>query len=398
MPSTDRRAAAHLALASMLAIACLGAPPAAQEPPAQKSNAKLDKLDKYVRDACGGHPQIRVQATRRLLRAGTRGLAACLRFVKANGTARLSADLVLGIGDFDLDNARGLLRRLVADPAFAWRPQALLALAKHPTASDAPLFESFLAHGSWLMRRGALEGWTATQGKGATAKLVAALHDDDLRVRVYAASLLLARKNPTGVVELIAGLDAEERFFGYDLAFSARKQAHQALTRWIDHPFGYSPWAKHKARAKAIVAFSQAARAKLGAETLADLPARLREVRRAPPKFVLGFERRSCRDGDLYLRIDEDGRLWRGLFHPREAPLSPELRSRVRKLAAAVRTDTRKVFGRLRCDFTRYAGLGIEHKLSIRCAPGKTPQLARDLRQAWLSLAPSPSPTSGTKK
>ena len=43
-----------------------------------------DKLDKYVRDACGTNPMIRMQASRRVVKGGARGLAACQRFIAAN--------------------------------------------------------------------------------------------------------------------------------------------------------------------------------------------------------------------------------------------------------------------------------------------------------------------------
>jgi hypothetical protein len=96
---------------------------------------------------------------------------------------------------------------------------------------------------------------------------------------------------------------------------------------------------------------------------------------------VLGYERRSCRDGDLYLRVDDKGKLWRGLFDPVVVTVSANRLAMVRQNARAITTKRRH--GRIECDFVNFAGLGTDGAASTRCAPGAIPEALSQLETLW---------------
>lgn len=339
------------------------------------------KLDRYVRDACGTHPLIRIQAARRVVRAGERGFEACLRFIRANGRQALSADLVQALGNFSLGSSRKLLRELVADPEFIWRPQAMRGLAMHPTRDEEAILEAGLGNPSWLVRREAMTGWTRLKRDAARKALHQALADVDLRVRVHAAGLLLEQQDDSGLQVLVDALDAEEEFFGEDFGLRVRRRAFGLLRKRAGEDKGYDALAPREARRAAVSAFRSWA--SLSAEGPGD-PGSVQPVQ--AHDWRMGYERRSCRLGDLYYRFDSEGRLFRGLFQPVEVELPVEKRKELLRAAASLTPPGRRVFGKIRCDFERFAGLGKAGKDSLRCSPGSVPKELAELYRLWLPL------------
>lgn len=353
----------------VVAAACVAVLPAAQE---QALSPDPAKLDKYVRDACGKNPLVRLQATRRLVQAGPPGWLACQRFVAARGPNAMSADLVRALGKFDAPAARTLLRACATDAGFSWRPQALQALAERPRESETDLFEQRLTDRSWLLRRAALSGWQKLLRQRAVPTLRRALDDSDARVRVHAATLLLPFDEKLALPELLRGLQVEESFFGDDLGAFARQQAFRALREWAGDDFGYRARAPRARRQEAASSFAARVQAATGVEVF--FPA-------APKKrhWRLGFERRSCKDGDLYLRIDRNGDVYRGLFEPTRVEAPKELVESLLDAAMTVPARVPRRFGTIRCDFERYAGFGGNGRGSVRCEPGKVPPPLADV-------------------
>ncbi|MCB9881699.1 MAG: hypothetical protein H6834_07910 [Planctomycetes bacterium] len=354
-----------------------------------------DDFDKRVRDACGNNPLIRLQAAKRVAKGGERAAAAVLRFAEKEGNNALSAELVVLLGRLDDAVLRTALASWVADANFAWRPQALLAIAERPKGDDQKLFESFLDHGSWQMRRGALTGIANLRISDAPRVLKKALNDPDRRVAVLAASLLLdfdkaKRSGETkasvpefasaAVPVLVRGLDAEDSFFGDDFGRLARKESFDALRRLFEQDCGYRIDAPRAERRSAIVRFQKLA------ETLLDGAIEMPD----PPTvhaWSLGFERRSCRDGDLVLRLDAQGRLWKGAFELTRIDIDDETRDELRRLAKGVEPPRKSTFGRIRCDLTRFAGLGAAGNIGLRAAPGSEPPSVQTLEKRLLELA-----------
>ncbi|MAE77239.1 MAG: hypothetical protein CMJ85_10270 [Planctomycetes bacterium] len=331
------------------------------------------KVDKWVRDATRKHPLIRIQAAKRVGRAGAKGLEAVQRFVAKEGRGKLSTPLVRALGDMGVPAARTFLRELVEDDQFTWRPQALTSLSEKPEADECDLFEKYLQHRSWLMRRAALTG-TARLAGDEPKQVIAALGDRDLRVRVHAAALLLESGKTGGLAQLVHGLDAEEVFFRDDLGYRVRLAASKALTKWAGKDYGYSPRQTRSERTRAVQEF--AARVRKATGVVVPRPAAAKR-----PGYVLGYERRSCRDGDLYLRVDDKGKLWRGLFDPVVVTVSANRLAMVRQNARAITTKRRH--GRIECDFVNFAGLGTDGAASTRCAPGAIPEALSQLETLW---------------
>lgn len=361
-------------------------------------------MDKRVRDACEHkNPLIRVQAARRVAKGGTASADALMRYVETKGANALSSELVSMLGDIRDPKLRPTLRKWVDDPEFAWRPQALLALSKSPQADEAKLFTKYVADGSWLMRRSALAGIAGIGGAAATKMLLRALTDKDQRVAVRAATLLIgpvAAPAKTGdkskgapkasdlekpphaeaaLPVLVRGLDAEDPFFGDDFGYLARKEAFQTLRKWSGQAFGYRVRAPHAARKGPIARFQKLVEEVLGSKIAVP---KTRPVR----AWSLGFERRSCREGDLVLRLDAQGRLWRGVFDLEKVEIEADTRKELRRLARAIGPQRKQSYGKIRCDLMRFAGLGAAGNINLRAAPGAIPDFLRPLEERMLAL------------
>ena len=373
--SDTRRILGSAVLAILLLIAIL---PAQTSRAAQTGDAKLLR---YAKDACGARWVIRRQAAKRLVKAGKAGFSAVEKHIAQEGRTVLSSELVDALGDFDNDEARSLLISLVGDTEFYWRPQALQAMAKKPRVSEALLFRSFCQADSYLLRRAALNGLDGIATKSRPPELGAALEDKDLRIRVHAAGLLLEREDQRGLPILIGALLVEDSFFAVDYGSQLRRTAIQWLKSWAGSDLGYRANAPAQERRKAVLTFHEKASHAIGKF---DLPTPAKTEGTA---WILGFERRSCKKGDLVLRLDKKGRVWRGLFHPRLLQTSEETTAKLTELASQAPSKGRRVHGKIRCDYTRLAGLGDKASFSLRAAPGAMPAAADALVKLWLELA-----------
>lgn len=372
------RPACLIAGPALLSCFLLGTRLAAQT---TQVETQTEKLLRYARDACQRKWVIRRQAAKRLVKAGDAGLAAIETHLAKKGRSALSAELVDALGEFERDSARSLLASLVVDPSFYWRPQALQAMAKKPRTSETALFRANSNSRSYLLRRAALSGLFGIAKKSSPPELVQALRDEDLRIRVHAAGLLLRRKDPQGLPVLIGALLVEDSFFLVDYGRQLRKSAHQLLRTWAGTDLGYKANANATERRKAALLFHNRAVKVIG-EFEFPLPAIS-----GASTWILGFERRACKEGDLVLRLDSKGRLWRGLFNPRLLQTSKASILRLTKLASLAPDSGRRVHGKIRCDFTRLTGLGEKAEFSLRAAPFAMPEAAKTLVKCWEDLA-----------
>ncbi len=226
-----------LVSAGLCGLICAGASLAQKSRP---SESATQKLDRYVRDACGKHPLIRPQAAKRIAKAGEAGLAAVQRYLKKNGQAQISADLVEALGGIDVPGTKVLLRSFLKQDQFPWPPQAMRAFSRLAKAEDLGYLKTWLTHPAHVMRAGAILGMgrhyeiAATDTLRATTEphLLAALKDKHPFVRVEAASWLLRGKNETGLRELALGTSLQGRWFRADLGTRTRKNAKKALKTW----------------------------------------------------------------------------------------------------------------------------------------------------------------------
>ncbi len=324
---------------------------------AQSKKAPADvasqKLDRYVRDACGTHPIIRPQAARRVVRAGKKGLAALERFVQKEGVDRLSADLVEALGGLKLPDTRLRLQSWLLDPKFPWPPQAMRAFAKLAEPADLPFLEPWLRHTAHVMRAGALAGIgriaktsaASTDGdkilRICVAALKRALLDRHPFVRVAAASELLKLGDTAGLVELVKAKDLRADWFGMDLASRTRRNAERALKAWK----GELPKGREK----------------------------VAESRPGPKNWIAGYTRVSCRVGDLYVRIAADGQVAVGLYEIRMLGLSEKQRQDLLAALHALPAKPKRKRSHYFCDYEVFSGLGPEGKKSARWAPGSCP-------------------------
>lgn len=367
-----------------------------------KPDAKPDDYDKRVVDACGSNPLIRMQAAKRVAKGGAAAAAAVLRYAEAKGASELSSELVMLLGGIEDAKLRAALETWVADADFAWRPQALLALAQKAQPTERDLFEAFLKHGSWQMRRAAVVGIANLHQDDGPRLLGKMTSDGDARVSVLAATLLLAwsgagsadtkadakadtlpKKPEHGEVALpvlVRGLDAEDAFFGDDFGRLARKEAFDALRKFCGQDFGYRVDAPAAERRAPLQRFQKLCEQVL--DTAIEVPQS--EALRA---FSLGYERRSCRDGDLVLRLDAQGRLWKGAFQLEQIDIDEATRDELRRLSRGVEAPRKTSFGRIRCDLTRFAGLGAAGNISLRAAPESEPEAVQALGKRLVEIA-----------
>ena len=353
---------ARLVLSVCLLSGLLGAQSSrpATKPAAAASATDTAKVDKWVRDACGTHPIIQLQAARRVAKAGAAGVAAIERFVEKNGHARLSSSLVETLGRADLPETRALLKRWLRDEGFPWPPQALRALARIATEAERADLLHWSRHPAHVRRAAAMEGLgrlVAESPENARAELLAVLRrglkDPHAFVRATAAAVLLPMGEAGAEAELKRALATQALWFGADLAQPTRRVAEKALRD-------------------------------AGIETGgAEL------IRPARQSWSFGFEVVSCIEGDIYARLDEAGRLYVGLYRVKELPLEDAQREKLLAMIAALPAKAPRTKARIYCDSVAMRGFGGDAKSRGRWAPEGVPEGFAELRQELVRLVAS---------
>lgn len=299
-------------------------------------------------------PQLQAQAVRRLVERGGAAVAEALAaFVRANGANALSLACTEALGELKDPRIAALLRELVGNPEFYWRPAAMKALAEHADPADRELFRTGLGDRLWGCRVGAIRGLERLGDREAMPRLRELLGDEVYDVRAQAARSLYAMGDPSGLPVLVEALRADAVWFGIDYGQIAREDAWNFLKKVAGDDFGYKPWDPPDRRAAGLAKFEAWV-----ARTFPDWRERVPEKARARAdrtEYVFGYELRSCQKGDFFFRLDASGNLVLGYFTLEKVPLSAEERRALEGALEGVRRVDRSIpYGQGGCDFEQY--------------------------------------------
>jgi len=286
-----------------------------------QDSAKIDQEIEYanLRDK----PQLHVQAVRKLKDRGGPAVAeAITAFVARKGHNALSIAFTEGLGELQDPRIVALLRELVRDQDFLWRPTAMRALAARPEPGSRDEFRAALTDKLWGCRAAAVVALEKLNDRDSLEALRGLLGDDVYDVRAQAAKTLHAFGDSAGLPVLVEALRADTVWFGIDYGQIAREDAWTFLKKIAKDDFGYKPWETVEERAPGLAK----AEAWL-ARTMPDWKSRVPEkarVRGEAAEYVFGFERRSCQRGDFFFRLDKEGTLVLGYFTLEKATLTPD--------------------------------------------------------------------------
>lgn len=267
-----------------------------------------------------------------------------------------------------------LLRDWAADRTFAWRAQALGGLARRADPIDHARFREGLADPSHAFRIEAARGLLAVATDDGDREAVAQLlRDDDPRCRVRVALALLGQNDPRGVTEIVVAIEGQDRRFLDDPWGAREAQECVRALRELDIDASAAVGVPSPERDAARKRLRAWARERLPDVVLPDAP---------PPTdadFDGGLEIRSCRNGDVFFRWTNSGRVAFGLSPLREAKLDADGIAALRE--ALAKSPGVAVHGTVICDFLRVRataadGVDIHHKV----APGALP----DSLAEWL--------------
>lgn len=336
---------------------------------AQDWSADLDKACKSPKLG------IRLAAARKLATGGDAAMAAIGDYERVHGRNTLPQTLVEAIGTLPekSDATLGLLLSWARDRDFYWRAQALAGLA----AAGNPRREQHRAHFVAALTDPAhlfrIAGAKGLLGLGSTAdreRVVALLDDPDPRVRCVVAVQLLdsgERRAAPLLVEALRGCDRE--FLGDPWGKRDANLAIAALERHFGTREGFDLEKSAGQNADAIAALADRAK-KLVGNTPASRRMRL-DLPRAEDLPRSGLEIRSCKHGDLFVRIGNDGNLWFGLEGERRERLPPEAWNELADVRKRIAGEAAKTFGVVICDFVRWRS--VEQDQHWKCAPGALP-------------------------
>lgn len=318
----------------------------------QEASSKIAQEVEYANSK--DRPQFHVQAVRKLRDRGGPAVADEIgRFVAKNGHNALSIVFTEGLGELQDPRLRDLLRTLVRDREFLWRPTAMRALALQADRESLDDFRKGLDDKLWGCRAAAIVALERLKDDASLPAIKALLGDDIYDVRAQAAKTLHAFGDSSGLPVLVEALRADTVWFGIDYGQIAREDAWTFLKKLAKDDFGYKPWESTEQRAPGL------ARAEAWlAATMPDWRERVPEkarMRAASVEYVFGFERRSCQRGDFFFRLDREGNLVVGYFTLEKAKLSEEeLREFNAALEKVKRVDRSVPYGQGGCDFEQF--------------------------------------------
>ena len=124
-------------------------------------------------------PQFHVQAVRKLKdRGGPATAEAIVAFVAKNGHNALSITFTEGLGSLKDERITALLRDLVRDKDFFWRPTALRALAELADKNSRDEFRTALADKLWGCRAAAVLALERLDDRDSAPRIRELLGDD----------------------------------------------------------------------------------------------------------------------------------------------------------------------------------------------------------------------------
>jgi hypothetical protein len=319
---------------------------------ALQDSAKLDQEIEYAN--LKDKPQFHVQAVRKLKDRGGPAVAdAITTFVAKKGHPALSIAFTEGLGDLQDPRITALLRELVRDKDFLWRPTAMRALAARPEAGSRDDFRAALGDKLWGCRAAAILALEKLGDRDSIEGIRALLGDDVYDVRAQASKTLYAFGDSAGLPVLVEALRADTVWFGIDYGQIAREDAWTFLKKIAKDDFGYKPWETTEERAPGL-AKAEAWLAKTMPDWRSRVPDKAR-VRAEAVEYVFGFERRSCQRGDFFFRLDKDGNLVLGYFTLEKVKLTPEeLKTFNAALDRVKKVDRSVPYGQGGCDFEQF--------------------------------------------
>ena len=314
--------------------------------------AKLEQEIDYANSK--DKPQMHSTACKRLAARGGPAVAEAVEaFAAKQGHNALSLAFTETLGDLKAPKTTALLRALLADAAFYWRPAAMRALAKHAEPATAEVFRAGLADKLWGVRQGAIQGVERLKDVGALPRVKELLGDEQYDVRAQAAKTMHALGDASGLPVLVEALRADTVWFDIDFGQIAREDAWNFLKGLSGDDFGFKPWEGPEARAPGLAKF-EAWIAKTMPDWRDRLPDKAR-VRAEKVDYVFGYELRSCQRGDVFFRLDAQGNLVLGYFNLEKAKLSPEeLQGLMVQVEKAKGVDRSQPYGEGGCDYEQF--------------------------------------------
>ncbi|MEY2981674.1 MAG: hypothetical protein RL562_1901 [Planctomycetota bacterium] len=344
-------------------LCAAGADLSAQEP--------VDPFDDAVTKAVThGRYAVRRAAAGKIARAGDEAVPALRRYVEAHGKNSLPLELVDALAQADVRGPalEALLTAWATDQRFFWRSQALGGLARRGLPDARTLFEEALDDPSHLFRIEGARGLlavAAADDEEARSRVRAGLQDDDPRVRLRVALMLLERGDGGGAAQIGAAVFGADRAFlddrwGAREATFAVRELQRVAGVDVTAILGDDPDSAAAAR-QVLTAWVQGAEPGFAPAAPADPDGQ--------PLF--GIEIRSCRNGDLFVTAWPDGRMTLGLDPRREAQASAPAR-----LIPPGDLDGVGTHGAVICDYVRVyvpSTPGQPPRAHHKAAPGAVP-------------------------
>lgn len=288
---------------------------------------------------------IRRAVARKIAGAGDAAIAAVRAYEKKNGRSAIALELITAYARSTVGGPTtlALLEEWARDLDFYWRSQALQTLANRRLPRFRSLFESRLSDPSYLTRIQAGRG-LCRLGVGRD-KVLSLLRDQNPMVRVRIAVCLVEEKDDSGLPTLVEALRQEGRFFDYPWGQLSARTAYLTLRKIAGQEFGFQVGESAAKNAAAIDRFGEFAKRRLGSKLIAPLQA-FQDTR----KYLGGVSVRSCRNGDLFVRLTTDHRVVFGLEAHTDVKLS---RDAFQSVIAAIPAAAEGVHGRVICDYLR---------------------------------------------
>ena len=342
-----------------------------------------DELDQLLRDALEGAPFVRPQAAQRLVRAGEPAAELVLAAAGEGnaGLARLGADLVAVLGEFEHAELRARLWSALDDRDFPWRPAAARGLASSARAGEGERFLELRTDALAAVRRHALDGLSSLGQTEHSAAVRASLEDPDDGVRRTAAVLLDEWGERDALWWLVEELERDDRYFDTNTGKAARYEALRALRARLGEVEGFDARSAPDTESNRVALAALAQRVEQIAGARPELPEVARSAA-ATSGDLLGLEVRSCRRGEYCLRWNADGALYVGRGNAARVPLAEGAVEELVRLARAstARLGGEDSFGQPGCDMELLRIVPAEGGRAEVWSVSKGPDAHPDLR------------------
>lgn len=316
---------------------------------------------------------LRRAASNKIANAADASVAAVRGWEKEHGRNAIAMELVAAYSRSKKtgDKTIALLMEWAQDRDFYWRSQALEALANRRVAFCERIFRRHLDDASYLTRIQAGRGLCRL---GDPDLVLPLLRDRHPSVRVRTAICMVEEKDLRGLPTLVGALSFEGKFFDYPWGAFAARNAFRALKKVAGADFDFALGESPKHNAKAIAKFDTFVRIELERREVPYVaPAKTFRDNRT---YLGGVAIRSCRNGDLFVRVTDDSRVVFGLEADAEVRV-PE--ASMQPVVSTLPAAESKIHGKVICDYLRI--MWQKPTVDLKFAPGHL----RDKPAKWLS-------------